>query len=151
MNQMIKLEQLNNLKLITDESVYRTEEQAVDRLELAVQQGIGGWGVRPDDGVILKLARDLRLALEMSKQQEETFNKLKGTQMENGRLKKRLENVEAQLALAITQLTEQGETIKVARVEIDSLTHALEESSKTISDLAGADVPSSEGLTSEDS
>ena len=71
----MKLEQLENLKLIVDESVYLSEQETLDRLELAVQQGAGGWGVRRDDGALLTLARNLKLALGMAEQQDETYRK----------------------------------------------------------------------------
>lgn len=90
---MITPEKLDNLKLITDESVFVSEKDTLDRVELAVQQGAGGWGVRRDDGVILKLARDLKLAGAMATQVDESQRKLKGLQLENGRLRKQIQEL----------------------------------------------------------
>lgn len=89
---MIKLEALDGLKLVTDESAFCTDEQTLDRLELAIQQGAGGWGVRVDDGVILRLARDLKITLALAESADEAQRALKGLQMENGRLKKSRDN-----------------------------------------------------------
>lgn len=122
---MITPDQLENLKLITDETVYLNEKKTLERVELAVQQGAGGWGVRIDDGAILKLARDLKIAASIAAESEATFNKMKGTQMENGRLKKQLSNVEDQLKAALEQLTGQEALLKVARTEVERLTDEL--------------------------
>jgi hypothetical protein len=149
MKTMIKLEQLENLKLIVDETVYLSEQETLDRLELAVQQGTGGWGVRRDDGALLKLARDLKLALGMAEQQDETYRKLKGVQMENGRLKKQLSNVEGQLEAAMNQLKaaeDKDEAFNNNLSIVNEQAVEIDELKKQLAGVLGTDIPSNDDV-----
>jgi len=141
---MIKLEQLDGLKLITDESVFRTEEQALDRVELAIQQGAGGWGVRPDDGCILRLARDLKIALTVAgtvdkvrEASDEEHRKLKGAQMENGRLKKQRDNTQSGLDAALAQLAQEQARVTKLEAEVTAMGEVIVELQRK--DLTDAD------------
>ena len=86
---MIDLKILDGMKLVPDENV-ATPQQASDILERAIAQGSQGWGVRQDEAVILRLGLELRKAQALAGDTTDTKNALKGLQLENGRLKKRL-------------------------------------------------------------
>ncbi len=128
----MKAEQLENLKLITDESVYLPEEKVLEQVELSVQQGAGGWGVRTLDGVILTLARDLRGALVGAEALDETKRTLKGLQLENGRLKKRLDAKDAEIRSNLSVINEQANAL----VEHRETIHELEAG---FAEMAGVD------------
>ena len=89
---MLDREKFQILKLINDDTVYATDKQVYDQLELSVQQGSGGWGVRTLDGVILRMAKELDEALKLAAEADELHRQLKGQQLENGRLRKALDN-----------------------------------------------------------
>ena len=92
---MMKIEDLEGVKLVNEEYL-ASEGEVRSVLENAFQQGSQGWGVRRDTGVILKLARDLKLALAMAQAADEATRKLKGLQLENGRLKKAAKSASAE-------------------------------------------------------
>lgn len=59
-------------------------------LQDVIDEGIRStFGMRVKDAIILRLANDLRVALELAAKSEELERKVKGLQLENGRLRKR--------------------------------------------------------------
>jgi len=106
---MIKATALDGIKLV-DENYIATDGETEAALEQAFQQGSQGWGVRRDQGVLLRLARDLKIALALAQDTTETQNKLKGLQLENGRLKKKIvvmEGLHAAMDREIAELKRQ--------------------------------------------
>jgi len=102
---MIKATALDGIKLV-DENYIATDGEVEAALEQAFQQGSQGWGVRQDQGVLLRMARDLKLALGLAQDTTETTNKLKGLQLENGRLKKKITVMEGLDAAKDRQIAE---------------------------------------------
>jgi hypothetical protein len=86
---MIDLTVLDGLKLVREEYIANDLETA-QFIEKAIQQGSQGWGVRREEGVVLRLAKELRVAQELAGSADEAQRKLKGTQLELGRVKKAL-------------------------------------------------------------
>lgn len=98
---MLRIEDLEGLKIV-DAANFASEIEVRDALENAYVQGSQGWGVRRDVAVILQLARNLRVQIELASTAEtlreeavragcayaELQNKLKGMQLELGRVKK---------------------------------------------------------------
>ena len=104
---MLKPEDLDGLKLVDPENL-ATEGQVRAALENAYVQGSQGWGVRGDVAVILQLARNLRCALHLAAETEsmsiklaEAQNKLKGVQLELGRVKKQRDALEEKVAVTL--------------------------------------------------
>lgn len=85
---MLKIEDLEGIKLVHNEEYIATEAEAQQSLENVFQQASQSWGIRREEGVILKLARDLKIALALANVAEENGRMLKGAQMELGRVKK---------------------------------------------------------------
>jgi len=85
---MLTEKDLDGLKLVTDQSNIASTQDTQQALETAFQQGSQGWGVRREQSVILRLARDLKVALALAVQADENGRMLKGAQMELGRVKK---------------------------------------------------------------
>lgn len=86
---MIDQSMLDSVKLVSADNLATIAivEREVQRV---VSQGSQGWGVRREDAVILRLVSELRQAQLDAQASTDTHNKLKGLQLENGRLKKRL-------------------------------------------------------------
>jgi len=89
---MLKSENLDGIKLV-DENYIATDGEALTVLEHAVQQGSQGWGIRREEGVILKFARDLKIALALAATADELARRLKGEQLSHGRTKAALSKV----------------------------------------------------------
>jgi hypothetical protein len=93
---MITEEKLDALRL--DEvqlENFAAEEDVLDALTGASEQGRQGWGVRREQAALLGLARSTRVLAKIASQAETAQNSLKGEQMAHGRTKKRLAAAEA--------------------------------------------------------
>lgn len=88
---------LNGLKLVTNDEYFATDAEVEADLEVTFQQASQGWGVRRQQGVLLRMARDLKLALELAATAVDSTNKIKGLQLEGGRLKKQIAVLEGKL------------------------------------------------------
>ena len=86
---------LDAIKLVDEPGA--TDDEVNDYIEHIVQQS-DGWGLRQMDRIFLSMARVALAGLEASNKLDEMHRSLKGQQMENGRLKKRIENLETQVA-----------------------------------------------------
>ena len=127
---MIDKHILDSVKLVQREnlgSVSLTEQV----IATAVDQGSQGWGVDRGTSVILRLADELRVAEELAGKYDETHRQLKGLQMENGRLRKSLDE-SALLAEEIehnrfrireleTELSNAKDQLKVAKERLNVL------------------------------
>lgn len=131
---MLTANQLDNLKLVTDLTVFANDKDTLDRVELAVQQGAGGWGVRRDDGVILRLARDLKLASSMVEPLDECQRKLSGVQMENGRLKKQRDSLQDEATRMAAHIDGLESTISELRDELSTAQALLMEAQDMLHD-----------------
>ena len=103
---MLTEKDLDGLKLVTDQSNIASTQDTQQALETAFQQGSQGWGVRREQSVILRLARDLKIALALAVQADENGRMLKGAQMELGRVKKQRDTSQEEVARLMAQLTE---------------------------------------------
>lgn len=122
---MITLDELQNLKLVLDENV-ADEQRAKEYIEYCVQQGSQGWGVRRDVSVVLKLARDLKIALALAATADEAQRKLKGEQMAHGRTKKMLKR-DTQMAEDLsTELVAERLIIKGLQEQIEKLQNEVQ-------------------------
>ena len=92
---MLKLEDLDGIKLVNAD-YFATDIEAELAVEQAISQGSQAWGVRRDVGVLLKLARDLKIALALAATADQNGRMLKGAQLEGGRLKKQIEKLNAE-------------------------------------------------------
>jgi hypothetical protein len=104
----LKKTDLEGVKLANDE-YFASPEEAADFLERGFQQASQGWGVRREVGVCLTLARDLLIAWELADTADEAQRMLKGAQMETGRLKKKIEKLEAELLAAKIENSKKGD------------------------------------------
>jgi hypothetical protein len=121
---MIELQDLEGIKLVTDRGYIASDQEVRQAVETAFQQGSQGWGVNQKDAVLLALAENLRDALLVSTEADDNFRLLKGCQMEGGRLKKRiavLEGLEAVYQDSLASLAEVGSDLARANDKIDSL------------------------------
>lgn len=94
---MITLKDLEGVKLVKEE-YYASISDTQDALERVFVQGSQGWGVRRDDGVLLRMARDMNIALALANSADENGRMLKGAQMELGRVKKQKSGLDAIVA-----------------------------------------------------
>lgn len=94
---MLTTKDLDGVKLVNEEYI-ATIAEAQQMLETVFQQASQGWGVRREAGVILRLARDLRISLAISESADEAQRMLKGAQMELGRVKKQRDEAVANAA-----------------------------------------------------
>ena len=102
---MINQKVLDSVKLVDGENIasdLRTE-QAIDR---AVAQGSQAWGVTMEDAVVLRLTKELQESQGQSSEVQELSNKLKGLQMEGGRLRKQIAVLEGLVVLSNQQVEE---------------------------------------------
>lgn len=120
---MINEKILDGVKLVSDESYFATDAEVEGALEHAFQQGSQGWGVRREQGVMLRMARDTKLAYGLAKDAVENQNKLKGLQLENGRLKKRIAILEGMEAAHLRT--------------IEDLKRQLDRATRDVGDLSG--------------
>ena len=111
---------LDGVKLVFGEDYFATPEEVENELERAYQQASQGWGVRREIGVYLALARDLKIATELAATADENQRMLKGAQMEGGRLKKKIAELEAEALAATIKETE-------LKAEIDRLNLLLDD------------------------
>lgn len=128
---MLKLEDLDGIKLVKEEN-FATDSEVGTAVELGIIQGSQGWGVREEISVILKLARDLKIALALAATADENGRMLKGAQLEGGRLKKQIEKLKSDaddirdlVTLAASRLQESQEALFDARAEVGDLKRAL--------------------------
>lgn len=94
-------DQLAQVKLVPEDNI-ASYDAVLLHLEPIVREGIDStFGMRTKDAIILRLARELHTALEAAaasdvymqeraEKADELARKLKGLQLENGRLRKRL-------------------------------------------------------------
>lgn len=101
---MLTIKDLEGVKLVSDEKYYATLQETQEVLEVCFQQASQGWGVRRHDGVILRLAADLKIALTLANAADDAQRMLKGSQMALGREKKIRENLQAGNEILQTQL-----------------------------------------------
>ena len=87
---------LDAVKLV-DEDNLATIPEALEAIEMAVEQGCSSWGVNLKDAVTLRLTWELRNALIESEARSKVHDKLKGEQLAHGRTKKALEEALAAL------------------------------------------------------
>ena len=111
---MLKLNDLDGFKLVNIDYL-ATNDEVVEALRNAFEQGSQGWGVTPEVAIFLSMANQLRVQITLADVADEAQRQLKGEQMGHGRTKKRLEAVEnlydAQTA-KITQLTTEQDDLK---------------------------------------
>lgn len=81
------------LKLLNDDSLLVSETELSDFMEYLVQQS-SGWGLRQRDRVALTLARKAAEGVAAIAELDETKRKLKGLQLELGRVRKQLEKAQ---------------------------------------------------------
>lgn len=104
---------------LADDSNFPPLYEVTAALDHAFAQGSQGWGVTREVGVYLTLARELHAALEIAETADENRRMLKGAQMENGRLKKKIEKIEA--ALAESDATNLALTIQIEKMKVDEV------------------------------
>lgn len=89
--------ELDDLRILDFERI--DDEKIGYYLGVLASQG-GGWGYKPTDNMLLTLAERLATAEKLAKDGEGYHRALKGSQLENGRLRKTIRNLEqAQTAL----------------------------------------------------
>lgn len=86
---LAKIKLLDGIDAVTDDEV----DSYIEHL---VQQG-QGWGLRPIDRISLALARIAYRGQRASEQLDEMHRAMKGAQLESGRLKKKITELEARL------------------------------------------------------
>lgn len=128
---MIDKSLLDALKLVQEENFAPDHIIEAD-LDYSVSQGSQGWGVKRDTAVILGLAKALRDALDTAEKAVTDHGKLKGLQMENGRLKKQLKKFE--------------DRVNTLNAEVLAKDILL----KDLTKAAGSDIPSNDGVDSEE-
>jgi hypothetical protein len=101
---MLTLKDLEGIKLVSDETYIAPVSDAQTALERVFQQASQGWGIRREDGVLLRMASDIKIALALAESADENGRLLKGAQMELGRVKKQRDVIQADLDVARTQL-----------------------------------------------
>lgn len=94
---MIDNKVLEGVKLVSDESYFATSREVDGFLEQAFTQASQGWGINLTTGVTIRLAKELLEAQEIATKAQDDHNKLKGLQLENGRLRKRITTLDAML------------------------------------------------------
>lgn len=84
-------------KLIDDACILpdRTIE---DEVEILVERSGAGWGASRPNMVTLTLAKRYYEAAKLAEQAEELQKQVKGLQLQNGKLKKRVEHLETEYA-----------------------------------------------------
>ena len=105
---MIKAEDLDGIKLVTEENNFASDDDTLNVLEAAFMQGSQGWGVTKETAILLRLARVLYAALKLAETADENARLLKGAQMELGRVKKQRNT----LKTALDSLAEELVVIK---------------------------------------
>ena len=130
---MISLQELDPLKLVTDENNIARDDQAMESFARAVDQGSQGWGVGMDEAVLLRFATELSRALALSEKYEETQKALKAEQMRRGRTAKSLDaaqvandDLRAANEMYGKRIAELEETLEQVRADL-SYAHAQAE------------------------
>ena len=91
-------EVLDQVKLVPAENMLDSVSCYV-YLQDVIDEGIrSAFGMRTKDAIILRLAHDLRLALQSAEKAEELERKVKGLQLENGRLKAKVDKLHDELS-----------------------------------------------------
>ena len=80
---------LSEVKLIDDDNIASAQDVR-EHVSQVLLQGTGGWGVGLKDAIVLRLVKDLHAALEQADGADEGARKIKGLQLENGRLRAQL-------------------------------------------------------------
>ncbi len=111
---MIKADDLDGIKLVTEENNFASDDDTLNVLEAAFMQGSQGWGVTKETAILLRLARVLYVALKLAETADENARLLKGAQMELGRVKKQRDTLQK----AVDSLTKQ---VMLADTEIENL------------------------------
>ena len=116
---------LDTLKLLEFD---RIEDEQVEYYLTALAEQGGGWGFKHQDCLMLTLAEKLAVATAKADKSEEYRRNMKGAQLETGRLKKRIENLEQ----AQTALLADLETARHGRQELCEVLeqHTLAEKAK---------------------
>ena len=87
---MLKADQLP----IVEDRELPDEEHTLQVLRDSASQHAQGWGLRLTPGVALRLARELKIALELASQAEQAIADNKGYRMREGKLKNKVEDLE---------------------------------------------------------
>jgi hypothetical protein len=80
---------LSEVKLIDEDNIASAQDVR-EHVSQVLLQGTGGWGVGLKDAIVLRLVKDLHAALEQADGADESARKIKGLQLENGRLRAQL-------------------------------------------------------------
>lgn len=86
---MFDTTKLQCLKL-ADESLAAPLDEVYDEIETVAQQASQGWGLSRGDSVKFRMALEIKALATEAMEADELRRKVKGLQLENGRLKKRL-------------------------------------------------------------
>ena len=111
---MLKIEDVNGVKLVTEVNNFASDGDVRNALEGAFVQGSQGWGVSGATAVLLSLARELKAALMLANVADENHRLLKGAQLALGRATK---------------------TGGISKAAVDSLTVTVDEQSSQIKSL----------------
>jgi hypothetical protein len=116
---MLDPKMLDGLKLVKEEYI-ATDSEVDLALEQAFTQGSQGWGVKRAEGVLLRLAQELKLSSALAATADEAGRMLKGAQLENGRLKKQAA-IQAGLIASLerTNITKHA-AVKDLQAQLDS-------------------------------
>ena len=120
MTEKLNIADVAGIKLAANENFPPLFETRA-ALDHAFSQGSQGWGVTREVGNYLNLAYALHEALEVSTTAEENHRMLKGAQLENGRLKKKIEKLTAQLAESDATALALTIALEKAQVALDAL------------------------------
>lgn len=96
MSKRLTIADVAGVKL-ADSNNFPPPYEVTAALDHAFAQGSQGWGVTREIGVYLFLARELHWALEIAETADENRRMLKGAQLETGRLKKKIEQLTAEV------------------------------------------------------
>lgn len=93
-----RMEVLDQVKLVNADNIMDSVTAYV-YLQDVIDEGIRStFGMRTKDAIILRLANDLRVAIESAGKAEELERKIKGLQLQLGRLRKKHEQDETKSA-----------------------------------------------------
>ena len=118
---MIKLSELDGFKNLSSDDYIATHEELLETLTDAFEQASQGWGVRREVGVYLALVRELRLSLVLAAKADEALRKLKGLQMELGRVRKALDGAKKAGLAAEAAAREHQERADALRAHYEAL------------------------------
>ena len=118
---MLDGKMLDGIKLVTNEEYFATDAETEFTLEQVFQQASQAWGIRREQGVMLRLARELKLAIGVAQGAQADDNKLKGLQLENGRLKKRVALLDGRAVVSLRDNDALEDKLTALRAECDNL------------------------------